>query len=85
MASYAIHMKAYERKAELGGGFRAVVTDARVSPVVRYESEVLERYEEARFWCQNKAHELMNGQVYRRSSINAKSAGKRYEAFLYAY
>lgn len=81
--SYTLHLKAFSRKPELGGGFRGVVTDNRDKQ--RYESEVLQTYEEARFFVQDTAHKLMKGQVYRRCAVNAGTAGKRYEAFIYGY
>ena len=55
---------AYERKAELGGGFRAVVVDKRGSKQ-RYESPILGTIEAARHWARVKVDHLMDGAPWR--------------------
>lgn len=65
----AIATTAYERKEELGGGFRGVVKDKRSGE--RYESPVLSTIQEARHWVRVKVDHLMGdtawapGYVYR--------------------
>ncbi len=47
---------AYERKAELGGGFRGVVVDKRTSD--RMESDVMPTLAEARNWVSQRQKRL---------------------------
>lgn len=53
---------AYERKDELGGGFRARVLDRRDKQV--HESDVLPTIEAARYWARQKIEKLMMGQPW---------------------
>ena len=64
-------LRAYPRKEEVGGGFRAVVIMR--SNAERFESPVLETYEAARHWSQLEAHNRMGSRPYRRASV----AGRR--------
>ncbi len=49
-----LSLKAYERKEELGGGFRARVF--RPADKAVFESDVLPTYEQARDWAIREAH-----------------------------
>jgi hypothetical protein len=77
-------LRAYARKDEMGGGFRAVVVDRR-NGNARYESDVLPTYESARNWAMSTAHRLMGDTPYRRASVNNKRSGRRYDANIWAY
>jgi hypothetical protein len=88
MANYHLHLKAYARKKELGGGFAGKVTEPRQpGSEPKVHKEVFETYEKARDWTISKADELMRQrrlQHYRRCSVNRGSSGTLYEAFIYA-
>lgn len=87
MADYALHIKAYARKASMGGGFAGKVTFPRQPGETesRFEKQIFSSYEEARDWSISKAHDLMCGRNYRRCSVNRGSSGFLYEAFIYVY
>lgn len=53
---------AFERKDELGGGFRAVVLDKRTKE--KYQSDVLDTIEAARHWAKTKVLAILAGQPY---------------------
>lgn len=81
---HALSIRAFARKQELGGGFRAVVVDHRHGGA-RHESDVLPTYESARNWGMSTAHRLMGDTPYRRASVNAGTAGRRYMANIWSY
>lgn len=78
-----LSLRAYERKSELGGGFRGVVV--RHADKARFESDVLETYEAARDWAIREADRLMGSTPYRRASVNAGTAGRSYRANIWSY
>lgn len=51
-----IKTDAYERKADLGGGYRGICFDCRTK--TKHESPVLETLDKAGFWALSKAAEL---------------------------
>lgn len=73
MSTVAVIGEAFERKATLGGGFRAVVVDKRNGQ--RHESEVLGERSAAVNWVRRKVCDLMGdsawapGYVYRPTYI----------------
>ena len=72
-----LFLKAYERKLEMGGGFRgAVIKDkTRVA-----ESPIFDTLDAAKFWVQNEAHKMMNGIPYRRAYVSKRFTGGSYQA-----
>ena len=79
---HVMTIKAYERKAELGGGYRARVI--RKSDKALFESDVLPTSNAARNWAQVKAHQLMNGQYYKRAYVSRRFTGGSYVANIWA-
>jgi hypothetical protein len=83
MAKHVLTLRAYARKKELGGGFRARVIDHENRDAV-IESDVLPTYESARNWAMQRGHQIMGARPYRRCSINAGTAGSAYRANIWA-
>lgn len=83
MGQCVMTIRAYARKAELGGGFRGLVLDRRDGSQI--ESDVLQTYEEARNWAIRESHARMGQTPYRRCSVNAGTAGRAYRANIWAY
>lgn len=79
---HVLTIRAYERKPELGGGFRAVVV--RHADKQRFESDVLPDRESAMYWAQSQAHEMMVGRPYRRASLAKRFRRGVYEASIWA-
>lgn len=79
---HVLTIKAFERKIELGGGFRAVVVDLRTRD--SFKSDVLADQQSAMFWAQKKAHEIMGSRPYRRASIARRFVGNKYVANIWA-
>ena len=79
---HVLTLRAYARKAEMGGGFRGSVIDHRTT--ARVESDVLSTYEHARDWTIKTAASIMGETPYRRASINTGSAGRLYRANIWA-
>ena len=53
---------AFERKEELGGGFRGRVLDLRDKQT--YDSPVLDTISKARHWAKRKVFDLMDGEPW---------------------
>lgn len=69
---HVMTIRAYERKTELGGGFRAVASvrpDGLAFGLRNEESGVIDTFEAARFEAQSIAHRQMNGRTYQRAYI----------------
>lgn len=75
-------IKAYERKAELGGGFRGRVY--RPADKAVFESDVLPSLDAAKFWAQTEAHKLMGSRPYRRAHVAKRFTGGSYQANIWA-
>ena len=80
---HVMTIKAYERKLELGGGFRGVVIDCKQKRIIR-ESEVLPSYESARHFAQSEAHKLMGDRPYKRAYVSRSFVGNKYVANIWA-
>lgn len=74
-------IKAYERKPELGGGFRGAViaNSQRIA-----ESEILPTLEAAKVWAQSEAHRRMGSRPYRRAHVAKRFTGGSYIANIWA-
>jgi len=70
-------LEAYERKEELGGGWRAVVHNHMTK--ISVKSPVLPTKEAARHWAKEAAHKEMNGAPY----TLAHMYGKNYKSNLW--
>ena len=57
-----VSAEVYERKAELGGGYRAKVRDRRDGQI--HESPVIAERREAIDWARTKVFALMEGQAW---------------------
>ena len=79
---HVMTIKAFERKIELGGGFRGIVVNLATRE--KYESGILPTHEDAKFYAQKTAHDLMAGKPYRRCSIARRFCGNRYIANIWA-
>lgn len=86
---HVLSLKAYERKSELGGGFRARVVwrmnNAVVPPqhyATVYESEILDTFDQAKSWAMQTAAKIMGDRPYRRCYI--KSPRNLYRANVWA-
>jgi hypothetical protein len=80
-------IKAYERKSELGGGFRAQVVPTVTGEqkgLVNWQSEVLESRDAARYAAQAELHRQMNGAPYRRAHLAARFCGSKYVSNIWA-
>ena len=75
-----LFLKAYERKLEMGGGFRgAVIRDKQ-----RFaESPVLPTLEAAKSWVQIEAHRIMGDTPYRRAHVAKRFTGGSYQAHIW--
>lgn len=78
---HCLTIKAYERKPELGGGFRGVVLNGSESVA---ESDVLPTLEAAKLWAQSKAHSIMGSRPYRRAHVARRYTGGKYIANIWA-
>lgn len=63
MGNNPVTAEAYERKASLGGGFRAIVVDRRNS--TRHESDILDSRAAAITWARRKVFEIMGDTPWR--------------------
>ncbi len=78
--NHVMTIKAYPRKAELGGGFRGALI--RHPSGERVESPVLASYEAARHWAQLESHNQMGGRPYRRAYLSGRKHS--YQANIWA-
>ncbi len=82
LTEHVLSTEVYERKEDLGGGFRGVVFD-RVRKE-KHVSEVVSR-DEALSWVKHKVHEIMGGAAYKTAALRLKRGSTGYKANIWRH